>query len=82
MSGRGWDVNKTPSPAPVQTEVFFEEDDRAGTVIKLLREKGERHIDQLATELNLPVRELSSLLFELEMNGRIKALPGNIYKLM
>ena len=82
VSALCWDVNKTPSPAPVQAELFFEEDDRAGTVIKLLREKGEIHIDQLATELNLSVRELSSLLFELEMNGRIKALPGNIYKLL
>lgn len=82
VSALCWDVQPAPAPVPVQAELFFEEDDRAGMVTKLLYEKGEMHIDQLAVALNLPVRELSTLLFELEMNGRVKALPGNLYKCM
>lgn len=80
ISALCWDVKPEVAPTPVQAELFFKEDDRAGMVAKLLREKGELHIDQLAVAMNLPVRELSTLLFELEMNGRVKALPGNIYK--
>ncbi|MDR2681107.1 MAG: DNA-processing protein DprA [Tannerella sp.] len=50
-------------------------------VIRLLTDKGEFHINQLALEMNLPVHELMPVLFELELGGHIKALPGGVYKL-
>jgi DNA processing protein len=50
-------------------------------VVRLLEEKGEFHVNQLATEMNLPVHKLMSILFELELEGHIKAFPGGIYKL-
>ena len=81
ISALCWDIKETASSLPVQTELFFGEDERTAPVITVLRERGEMHIDQLAVALNLPVRELSSLLFELEMNGLIRTLPGNIYRL-
>ena len=83
ISALCWDVEKKAAPAPVQSELFFgEEDSRTGAITTLLQEKGEMHIDQLAKSLDQPVRELFPLLFELEMNGRIRTLPGNIYKLV
>ncbi len=82
ISALCWDIKETASPLPVQTELFFGEDERTAMVMSQLREKGEMHIDRLAVELHLPVRELSSLLFEMEMNGLIRALPGNIYRLV
>ena len=83
ISALCWDVEKKAAPAPVQSELFFgEEESRTGAITTLLREKGEMHIDQLAKSLDQPVRELFPLLFELEMNGRIRTLPGNIYKLV
>jgi DNA processing protein len=50
-------------------------------IIRLLEEKGEFHINQLAIEMNLPVHKLTSILFELELDGHIKSLPGGVYKL-
>lgn len=50
-------------------------------VIRLLKEKGEFHVNQLATEMNLPIHKLTPTLFELELEGHIRALPGGIYKL-
>ena len=50
-------------------------------VIRLLKEKGEFHVNQLATEMNLPIHKLTPTLFELELEGHIKALPGGLYKL-
>lgn len=82
VSALCWDVEKKATPPPVQAELFFGEDDRTQAITTLLREKGEMHIDRLAIHLNQPVRELFALLFELEMTGRIKTLPGNIYKLV
>ncbi|MDR2915492.1 MAG: DNA-processing protein DprA [Tannerella sp.] len=50
-------------------------------VIRLLREKGEFHVNQLAAEMDMPIHKLTPMLFELELAGHIKALPGGIYKL-
>ena len=50
-------------------------------VIRLLMEKGEFHVNQLATEMNLPIHKLTPTLFELELEGHIKALPGGLYRL-
>lgn len=82
ISALCWDVEKKAAPVPVQAELFFEASDRTEAILALLREKGEMHIDRLALLLNQPVRELFPLLFELEMNGRIRTLPGNIYKIV
>ena len=65
ISALCWDIKETASPLPVQTELFFGEDERTAMVMSQLREKGEMHIDRLAVELHLPVRELSSLLLSL-----------------
>ncbi len=51
------------------------------TILTSLREAGEMHIDNLAIAMNMSVRELSILLFDLEMSGKVKVLPGNTYKL-
>lgn len=82
ISALCWDVEKKAAPVPVQAELFFEASDRTEAILALLREKGEMHIDRLALLLKQPVRELFPLLFELEMNGRIRTLPGNIYKIV
>ena len=50
-------------------------------VIRLLEEKGEFHVNQLAIEMNLPIHKLTPTLFELELEGHIRALPGGLYKL-
>jgi DNA processing protein len=50
-------------------------------IIRLLVDKGEFHINQLALEMNLSVQEIMPMLFELELGGHIKVLPGGIYKL-
>lgn len=81
ISALCWDVKMKSKPAPVQAELFFDDDSPTGKITALLREKGEMHIDQLALKLDLAVAELIPLLFELEMEGRIKTMPGNIYRL-
>jgi DNA processing protein len=58
---------------------FLEKPDHP--IIRLLAEKGEFQINELAAEMNTPVYKLMQTLFELELEGHIKALPGGIYKL-
>jgi DNA processing protein len=73
-----WDVDaKTLAQQPSLS--FQERPDHP--IIHLLEEKGEFHVNQFAVEMNLPVHKLTAMLFELELDGHIKALPGGVYKL-
>ncbi len=65
---------------PVQQSFRFQEK-TDNQIIRLLTEKGEFQINQLAAEMNIPVHKLSSMLFELELEGYIKVLPGGVYTL-
>jgi len=70
------DVQSTAQPSLFS---FSEKPDHP--IIRLLKEKEEFHVNALAIEMDIPVHRLTSMLFELEMEGHIKAFPGGIYKL-
>jgi DNA processing protein len=36
----------------------------------------------LVVQANLPISQLSTLLFELEMKGVVKAMAGGVYKII
>ncbi|HAD03059.1 MAG TPA: DNA-protecting protein DprA, partial [Porphyromonadaceae bacterium] len=46
------------------------------------KEKGELHVNQMAIALNIPIRNLTTQLFELEMEGKIKTMPGGMFRLV
>ena len=72
-----WDTAKK---APIQQELpFIETPDHP--ILSLLAEKGEFHINELSVLMNVPIHRLSPMLFELELAGHIKALPGGVYKM-
>lgn len=75
-----WDASPEKPKEPIQTELFFPENERNDLLLATIREHKEIHLNQLARITGLAVHKLSPLLFELEMNGKIKTLPGNIYK--
>lgn len=81
ISAMCWDVSRPTGAIPMQQELFFQESDQAGLITSIISRNKEIHIDQLALEADIPVQQLAMLLFELEMNGIIRAFPGNIYKL-
>lgn len=78
LSGMRWE--NVPAK-PIQTELNFQEPEDSHPVISLLRNRKEMHINELAIELEITISELSVLLFELEMEGRIRSLPGSRYAL-
>ena len=74
-----WDI----SPLPVQTQFSFteqEESNEQNPILLLLQKKESMHINQIALHLKVSIQQLSTLLFELEMDGKIKSMPGNMYK--
>ncbi len=68
-----------PEVKSLQKELpFMEEDDNP--VIAVIRQHKEIHINDLAIQLDTTISELTLLLFELEMEGKIRALPGSRYE--
>ncbi|MDR3061434.1 MAG: DNA-processing protein DprA [Dysgonamonadaceae bacterium] len=51
-------------------------------IINLLAKSESIHLNILSIELNLPVSKLSSLLFDMELDGMVKAIPGGLYRLI
>lgn len=66
---------------PTQMLIPFAEDSAYYRILSFIQIKQEIHINQLAKETKIPVYQLSSLLFELEMENYIKTLPGGMYRL-
>jgi len=80
ISAMCWDIKRKKEV--VQGQLFFEGDEESGRVMNVLHTSRETHINQLVQDLQMPVYQLSGILFELEMNGYIKVLPGNMYQLV
>lgn len=75
-----WDVAQKTEALPVQTQLLFPENEEGERILSFLGTCKEAHINELSIALNLPVHQLSSLLFELELDGKIRSMPGSIYK--
>jgi DNA processing protein len=78
MTALCWHETNKKTPQQ-QVLPFSEKPDHP--IIKWLAEKGEFQINELAAETGTPINKLMQTLFELELEGHIKALPGGIYKL-
>lgn len=76
----GW-TQSTPAPIYRQAELFEEVSPEVRKVVDCLLQVKELHINQMAKQTGMSVQELSNILFELEMDGRIRTLPGDMYSL-
>ncbi|MDR3194338.1 MAG: DNA-processing protein DprA [Tannerella sp.] len=76
----GWDTAKK-TPGAADARLPFRDSVPDHPLLALLAEKGEMQINDLATSAGMPVYRLSPMLFELELAGHVKALPGSVYKL-
>ncbi|MFN5983357.1 MAG: DNA-processing protein DprA [Fluviicola sp.] len=74
-----WEMKNTKSG--IQVELFPQLEGVEATIVEQLRTDSELSIDTLSYSLKIPVSEISSRLFQLEMRGLVLALPGRRYKL-
>lgn len=75
----GWE--QTSKNKVVQSSLFVELTADEERIVTLLRENGEMFIDQISSELTLPVSRVSAMLLTLEFKNVLVALPGKMYKL-
>jgi len=77
---RPTDTPTAQAPQPKETILFSDNADY-NRILTLLREKQELHINELSLEINMPIHQLSPILFDMELDDLITILPGPRYKL-
>jgi DNA processing protein len=55
--------------------------EKENSIFSALRNKGRMHFDQLLVDLQMTSQDLNSNLFNLEMEGVVKSLPGRVYSI-
>lgn len=74
LTKMGWNLN---IEKPIQKTIFPTILGDEKRIVDLIQIQNPMNIDVLALKLNMPISKLSVHLFQLEMNGIIKAIPGN-----
>jgi len=83
VEAMGW---KGPAHSPkkmVQRELFPDLSEEEKRIVCLLEQHPEGiQINLLVVEANIPINQMSALLFELEMKGVVRGLAGGVYMLI
>ena len=74
----GWDSLPTKEKN-IQSQLFTELTTEEEFIFNYLKNNGKQIIDIIARDCNLPIYKLSHLLFQMEMKGIIRPLPGKIF---
>lgn len=74
-----WDIS-SQKPKNIQTSLFVELTSDEQTLVDLLK-PGERFVDELSMETQLPMSRVSALLLGLEFKALVVSLPGKMYRL-
>ncbi len=75
-----WKEEKVPKT--IQRALFTSFTDEEQYLLKLLKENGDQSVDILALKTKTPVSRTSVHLFNLELAGAVKLLPGKKYKII
>src|SRR5207244_3049113 len=81
IKAMGWDTEKKKEKPNKQLVIFNELAEEEKILVELLQENGKLNIDALILRSKLPVSKVSSSLFNLEMSGVLRSMPGKMYQL-
>jgi len=70
--------NKKPN---LQKSLFVDLSPEEQMVVDLLSQKESIQLNIIGIELNMPISKLTSLLFDLEMKGIVRCMPGGLYRI-
>ena len=66
----------------IQKQLFIELDTTEQLVYDFLLESGKEILDTIAINCKLPIHKISTVLFNLEMKGVVKPLPGKLFEII
>ncbi len=85
VQAMGWSYNEKLTQARsqgIQPDLFPTLSPEGQKVVDVLQNNNDLQINVLSIQAGISIPELSSLLFDLEMEGIVKALPGGVYHLV
>lgn len=77
----GWQTMKQ-KPEAVERQLFPELTDEEQTVVDLLRQTNDLQLNIISVKTNIPIGQLTALLFGLEMKGVVRPMAGGTYHLL
>jgi DNA processing protein len=66
----------------VEGELFVELTEEEEQVVTVLRKTNDLQLNMIAVQTNIPIGQLTALLFSLEMKGVVRPLAGCVYHLL
>lgn len=78
----GWQVQTERQTSLLDTPDFLPTlDPTQQRIIDILHQQDDSlHVNSLVIEMKLPYAQLTTILFQMEMNGYLKSLPGGLYR--
>ncbi len=77
-----WELSEDKKPKTIQKQLFVELTDNEQVVYNYLLKEGKRSLDIIALHCKYPIQKTASLLFNLEMKGMTKPLPGKLFEVI
>lgn len=76
----GWEVEDKKEAPAIQKQLFVELNETEQSVYSYLRLNGKQLLDAVALKCRLPIFKTSSALFDMEMKGMVRPLPGKLFE--
>jgi DNA processing protein len=74
-----WDI-KSELDKNIQKQLFVELDENEQQIVDFLLKNGKEVLDSIAINCNMPIHKTTTILFNLEMKGVVKPLPGKLFE--
>jgi len=74
-----WELETTLTKT-IQKQLFVELDEIEQLVYDFLVDEGKKMLDVISLNCNLPIHKTTTVLFNLEMKGIVKPLPGKLFE--
>ena len=85
VNAMGWQMDAKLQQAQnegIERTFFPDLSPEEQTIVKILDEMGDFQLNQLSVKANIPIGQLTGLLFQLEMKGVVRPLAGGTYHLL
>ena len=81
LESMGWQTTRQ-QPAAIERQLFPDLTPQEQQVVSLLQQTNDLQLNTVSVRTNIPVGQLTALLFSLEMKGVVKPLAGGTYHLL
>lgn len=77
-----WDIQKDVKQKAIQKKLFVELNLQEQKIYNFLINNGKELLDIISLKCELPIHQTTTLLFQMEMKGVIRPLPGKLFEII